>query len=543
MNQPEGYKIVLTASDVEMSNYRDNPFLAFSGSFSYRIPIWTTKNIMWSTVPLNKNHLSSSLAPYGLRKIEASLLNHGFKKEDIITVQAKQLKNVIGSETKILAISSMDPLGLAYVSFTYGKFIGFGEISCTSYYFQKIFHQKILKKFRPRIIVGGQGAWQLGKTARKRLGIDHIILGEADAASGEIFNKIIEGKKLPEVIEIKISPKIEEISPIVSPSIHGTVEISRGCGRMCQFCTPTMHKKRDIPLKQIIQEVKVNVENGQKLITLATEDALIYRCKMDGKFIPNASEVLNLFKSITSVPGVEAVQPAHISLTPVVINPKLIADLSEVLADYCRYKYNHRPLISAETGIETGSVRLMEKYLRGKSLPFEPEKWPEIIRESIGILEDNNWGLVGTLLIGLPDETEDDTLETLELIDDLFKTRVFFVPLLFANLHECVLKNERRANFNELSNPQLEFFLRCWEHNLHLWKNTWLNPLENNRAFNLVHKLVSKFVFTAAYLLYYRWGKDSLSRIKQELIKEVIDAQPIQTIRNGIRNLKSELIH
>ena len=542
MNRPGGYKVVLTASDVEMSNYRDSPFLAFSGSFSYRIPIWTTKNIMWSPVPLNNNHLSSSLAPYGLRKIEASLLNYGFKKEDIITVQAKQLKHVIGSETKILAISSMDPLGLAYVSFTYGKFTGFGEISCTSYYFQKLLSQKILKKFHPRIIVGGAGAWQLGKTARKSLGIDHIILGEADAISGEIFNKIIEGKKLPEVIEIKTSPKIEEISPIVSPSMHGSVEISRGCGRMCQFCTPTMHKKRDIPLKQIIQEVKVNIENGQKLITLATEDALIYRCKMDGKFIPNASEVLKLFKSITSVPGIEAVQPAHISLTPVVVNPKLIADISEVLADYCRYKYNHRPLISAETGIETGSVRLMKKYLKGKSLPHEPERWPEIIRESIGILEDNNWGLVGTLLIGLPDETEDDMLKTLELIDDLFKTRVFFVPLLFANLHECVLKNERRANFNRLNNAQLEFFLRCWEHNLYMWKDAWMNPLEN-RTFNLAHKLVTKFVFTAAYLIYYRWRKDSLFKIKQELMKEIIDAQPIQVIRNGIRNLKSELIH
>lgn len=543
INRPGGYKVVLTASDVEMSNYRENPFIAFTGAFSYRIPIWTTKNIMWSPVPLNNDHLSSSLAPYGLRKIEASLLNYGFKKEDIIIVQAKQLKHVIGSETKILAISSMDPLGLGYVSFTYGKFTGFGEISCTYYYFQKLLHQKILKKFHPRIILGGAGAWQLGKSARKSLGIDHIILGEADAKVGKIFSKIMKGENMPEVIKIKQSPKLKEIPTIKNPSIHGAVEISRGCGRNCQFCTPTMHKKRDIPLKNIIEEVKVNIENNQRLITLATEDALLYRSKMDGKFIPNAPEVLKLFETITSVPGLEAVQPAHISLTPVVVNPKLIVELSEILSNYCRYKYNHKPLITAETGIETASVRLMKKYLRGKSLPYEPEKWPEIVKESIGILSDNNWGLVGTLLIGLPGETEDDMLKTLELIDDLFKTRVFFVPLLFANLHECILKNERRANFNRLNNAQLEFFLRCWEHNLYIWKDMWLNPLENNRMFNLAHKLVTKFAFTSAYLTYYQWRKDPLSKIKQELMKEIIDAQPIQVIRNGIRNFKSELIN
>jgi len=134
-------------------------------------------------------------------------------------------------------------------------------------------------------------------------------------------------------------------------------------------------------------------------------------------------------------------------------------------------------------------------------------------------------------------------LKTLDLIDDLFKTRVFFVPLLFANLHECILKNERRANFKRLNNAQLEFFLRCWEHNLYIWKDMWLNPLENNRMFNLAHKLVTKFAFTSAYLAYYQWRKDPLSKIKHDLMKEIIDAQPIQVIRNGIRNFKSELIN
>ncbi len=539
-----GYKIVLTASDVEMSNYRDNPFLAFSGAFSYRIPVWTTKNIIWRPVALNKDKIASSLAPYGLRKIEAALLNYGFKQEDIVTVQAKQLKKVIGPNTKIVAISSMDPLGSAYVSFTYGTFSGFGGIPCTFYYFQQLANtiQKYFNSHKPKVVVGGTGSWQINKAARKMYGIDHIIIGEGDAKAGEIFDKIIKGEKLPEVIQITSSPKIEEIPTIVKPSIHGSVEISRGCGRMCQFCTPTMHKKRDIPIENIVREVETNVKKGQTLITLATEDCLIYRCKMDGKFIPNAPEVLKLFKSIISVPGVEAVQPAHISLTPAIVDPKLIEDLSELMHDYCRYNYNYKPSLSAETGIETGSVRLMKKFLKGKSLPYEPEKWPEIIQQSVGILEDNNWGLVGTMLIGLPDETEDDAIKNIEVVDDLFKARIFFVPLLFANLHECILRDQRRALFDTLNNSQLEFFLRCWEHNLYMWKDMWLKPFEHNQGFNIAQSLITKFVFSAVYLMFFSWRRDSLSKIKHELFKEVIGVKPIQVLRKGIRKLRSDLI-
>lgn len=544
MSKQNGYKIVLTASDVEMSNYRDNPFLAFSGAFSYRIPLWTTKNVIWRTVPLNNDGVSSSLAPYGLRKVEAALLNYGFQQDDIITVQAKHLKKVIGPNTKIVAISSMDPLGSAYVSFTYGTFSGFGGIPCTSYYFQQLTNtlQKILKVYSPKVIVGGTGSWQINKAAREMYGIDHIIIGEGDAMAGEIFDNIIKGEEMPEVIEIKMSPKLEEIPTIVKPSIHGSVEISRGCGRMCQFCTPTMHKKRDIPLENILKEVEVNVKNGQKLITLATEDCLIYRCKMDGKFVPNAPEVLKLFKGLISVPGVEAIQPAHISLTPAVVNPKLIEDLSELMHDYCRYNYNYKPSLSAETGIETGSVRLMKKYLKGKCLPYGPEEWPDIIRQSVGILEDNNWGLVGTMLIGLPEETEDDSIKNLEVVDDLFKARIFFVPLLFANLHECMLRNQRRALFDTLNNTQLEFFLRCWEHNLYMWKDIWLKPFEHNQGINFTQSMITKFVFSAVYLTFFSWRRDSLSKIKHELMKEIAGVQPIQIIRNGIRTLKSNLI-
>ncbi|MHA1797313.1 MAG: B12-binding domain-containing radical SAM protein [Candidatus Helarchaeota archaeon] len=523
-----------------MSDYKDNPFVAFSGGFPYRLPIWTSRRIFYPPLQNNEDH-SSIFAPYGLRKIEAALINHGYAPRDIVTVQPDNLKYFIGPETKIVAISSMDPLGLGYVSFTYSTFIGWGEIPCNLYYFMKLIRSKELIKYNPKIIVGGAGAWQLGPNARKMLGIDHVVIGEADNIIGKVVDKILKGENVPEVINAKQSPSIEEIPKIYNPALHGVVEISRGCGRNCKFCTPTMRKKRNFPIDRILKEVDVNVKKGTGLITLATEDLFLYGCEMNGKFIPNGLRVYELLKKISERPGVTGIQPAHISLAPVVADPEMVSEVSHLLQDFCRFKYNNKPVITAETGIETGSARLIKKYMAGKCLPFKPEQWPEIVKQALDILEDNNWIVAGTLLVGMPDEQEEDTLKSLELVDELFKNKIFLIPLLFANLHECMLKNEKRAIFDVCTDTQLEFFLRCWEHNLKVWRKDWLSPDTNPKPVNLVMKSLTSFLFSFAYLTYYRWRNDSVFNLKKELMREVAGVQPIQAIRNGIRKLKGKI--
>ena len=61
--------------------------------------------------------------------------------------------------------------------------------------------------------------------------------------------------------------------------------------------------------------------------------------------------------------------------------------------------------------------------MRGKCLPYKPEQWPEVILEAYGILNDNNWTPLSTIIIGLPDEQESDVLRTLELVEGDAATR------------------------------------------------------------------------------------------------------------------------
>ncbi len=537
MSRNDGVKIVLTASETEISDFKNNPFIAFTGSFSHYMPLWTSRTYLFPPPPVENR--KAKWAPYGLRKIEAALLQAGFKEEDVITVIPDHLNKVIGPNTRVLAISSMDPLGLAYVSFTYSTLLGWGGIPENLHAFQKIFKTRTLRKYKPKVIVGGAGAWQIGAKARKILGIDTVILGEADEIAPEIFKKAVDGEALPPVVKPKRSPPVEKIPLIKNPSVHGIVEISRGCGRNCQFCAPTMRKRRDMPVERIVKEVEINASNGIDLVTLATEDLFLYHYDRTTKFHPNALAVYNLIKSISEVPGVKSIQPAHISLAPVVVDPEMISELSSIMNNYCRYHYKGEPIITAETGIETGSSRLIGKYMRGKCLPFKPEEWQETVLQAYGILNDNNWTPLSTIIIGLPGETDDDAIKTLELIDEIFNYRSFLVPNLFANLHECILRNERRANFDGISDVQMEVFQRCWEYNIRLWKEDWLG--NHNRPIGFLTNLVTHLVFGGALLIRYRWGKGNLNKIRSELMQKVMGLKPIEKVSKAVKLIKSEL--
>jgi len=479
-----GAKIVLTASATEMSDFYNNQFLAFAGGFSKGpIPLWLPRKQLYPPVESNYDK-TAKYAPYGLRKVEAALLRNGFDRLDIAVVHPYYLKAFIGSNTKVVGISTMDPLGTGYVSKTYSSLIGGGD-PMNSIEFRNLMRQKSFQIYKPKIIVGGAGAWQLErKNLVESFGIDCVVIGEGETIVAELFTKATNGESIPQVVHCNINPVPEEIPTIRHASIHGCVEISRGCGRNCQFCTPTTQTRRNIPLDKIMKEVKVNVKEGDGRITLATEDIFLYGAKDNG-FIPNKEAVLGLLKKVASYPGVKAVQPAHMSLAPVVYDPSMVKEISEVLIERNWHGFCGKPIVTAETGIETGSVRLLRKHMAGKPLPFAPEEWAEVVCQAFGILNDNSWYPLATMIVGLPGETEDDVIKTLELIDDLSEFKAFFVPLLFVPLEKCRLENQRGAELDSLSKLRWEFLIECWEYNVRVWRSSYLgfrirNPLLYN---------------------------------------------------------------
>jgi radical SAM superfamily enzyme YgiQ (UPF0313 family) len=251
-----------------------------------------------------------------------------------------------------------------------------------------------------------------------------------------------------------------------------------------------MQKKVDVPLERIMGEVQTTVREGSSNITLVTEDIFLYGAT-DKRFVPNKDAVVKLVRSVAAYPGVKGIQPSHMSLTPVVCDPGMVKELAEVLIEHNWYFHGKKPIVTSETGIETGSVRLMRKYMAGKMLPYKPEQWKEIVAQAFGILNDNDWYPLATLIVGLPEENEEDVQETLELMDDLRDYNAFYVPLFFVPLENCLLMNKRGTELDSLTRARWDFLIRCWEYNVRIWRDTFLqHRIKNPTLFELVKKIV-----------------------------------------------------
>jgi radical SAM superfamily enzyme YgiQ (UPF0313 family) len=503
MSEKQGTKIVLTASATEMSDFLNNPFVAFVGGFAKGpVPLWFLRKALY---PPSERYPDgrAKYAPYGLRKVEALLLKNGFKESDVAVVHPQDLGSFIGPDTKAVGISTMDPTGMGYVSKTYSSIVGGGE-PMNAIEFRQLVKNPSIRAHKPKVIVGGFGSWQL---ERKRIadsyGVDCVIMGEGEDVVAGVFRKAVSGDELPRVIRVQKSCEENEVPPIRHPAIHGCIEISRGCGRNCQFCTPTMQKKRDIPLGRILEEVKTTANEGSSRITLVTEDLFMYGAK-NPRFIPDREVVVRLVKSVASIPGINAVQPSHTSLAPVVADPGMVREIAEILIDSNWYYHGNEAIVTSETGLETGSIRLMKKYMARKMLPYKPEQWPEIACQSFGTLNDCNWYPLATLIIGLPDEQEEDVNATLELMDNLHDYQAFYVPLFFVPLENCILMDKKGIELDSLNKARWELFTRCWEYNVRIWRDTFLkHRIPNPWLLKLVKKVVIPYAGTAAGI-YYR---------------------------------------
>lgn len=467
----DGYPIVLTASRAEANEYDNNPFQAFICTFPKKFSGYALRDHI-NNLESNKDG-SAKRTIYGLRKVESMLIDE-FGSGNIKVAHYDQLNQFIGKKTKILGISTMDPMGLAYVSTTYNSLIGIGGESLNAFEFEKLLTHPSIKKYRPKVIVGGQGSWQVAEAkSQEKLGIDVLFQGEGENNLIDVFKKILNNESVPSSIEAKKTCR-QNVPLIKNAASYGMVEIMRGCGRGCHFCSPTMRMRHSFSIDHIMKEVEINIKGGARSIFTVTEDIFLYKCKKN--FIPNRKEVVKLYKTIASYPGVENILLSHGSFAPVLYDNKLLEELTPILIEKTKWTPKESPLykkpfISVEMGIESGSVRLMKKHMKGKALPFSVDKWPELVVEAMGKMNDHDWWPLCTIMTGQPDETEEDVIATINLIDDLraHNAKMFYTPVLFIPLKEAVLGNCHRTNLNNLTELQWEVLARCWRNNIDFW--------------------------------------------------------------------------
>ena len=414
-------KIVLTADRTLMSDYNNIIFLGFAACAPKFIPGWLYELIFCP--PLKEEENGQIINGHcGQRKIQSALMQGGFSDKDIAVISPNNLSKFIQEDTKVLCITTHDPLGLGPASSTFSD-LG-GREPYTSYFFRKLVTHPSIRKHDVKVLVGGSGAWQVAnEKIMEQYGIDCVVLGEGEITAVDLINKIMNSESIPKIVQGAVVP-LENIPLIKKPTINGIIEITRGCGRGCRFCNPTMLNFRSQPIEYIKKEAMINAKVGN-IITLHAEDVLRY--KADG-FIPNEEAVRALFTEMKKIsPNIGI---SHFAYSSVVAKPDLIEDISNIL-EVGSPKY---PFLSGQVGIETGSSDLISKYMKGKVKPFKPNEWRDIVIQGNNILHDNNWVPVETLIVGLPKETSADVRKTIDLIEDLSPYKSLIVPLFFVPL-------------------------------------------------------------------------------------------------------------
>ena len=457
-----GYKIVLTADRTLMSEYRGGIFFGFSACVPKGlIPDRLYFSLLSPSVEVNEDG-SVKYAPCGIRKIEAALLDYGFDRDDIVVAHPEHLQKLVGPETKVVGVSETDPLGIGPATSSFTQI--FGEEAYMPIKFKELLRHPAIHRFKPKIVVGGPGAWQLeDEEVRRELGINCVIVGEGEKTAGPIFEKAINGEELPGVAQGQVVAE-EEIPIIKDPTICGVIEIARGCGRGCKFCVPTLQRYRCLPIEHILKEVEVNLRAGRQPL-LHAEDVLRYKAK--GIEI-NKEAVIKLFRTVCDYPGVEGAAISHFSLSSVAAAPDVVEEISNILRLEERGAW-----LGGQTGMETGSPKLMRMHMAGKCKPFKPEDWPEVVVNAFDILSRNNWIPAATLILGLPGETDGDLDLTIDLVERLRPFRSLIVPLFMVSMG--ALRGKAESFTAEDMRPKhSELYVKCWQHNV-FWASSLLD--------------------------------------------------------------------
>jgi radical SAM superfamily enzyme YgiQ (UPF0313 family) len=425
----DGFPIVLTADRTLTADYT----LLFDGMMAASQTTTSPPSIFGRLLmprhkqSRNRADFRAKAAPLGLRRMEAALLAAGFSADEVIVVSEDQLDRAIGPATKVIGISSGEPAGMGMNTSTMTSIAG-GKIYPEAMFGRLIGKiDRLNRNVSAKIVLGGPGAWQLaGDSAkRKQLGVDHLVAGYAEENVAAIFRGLMQNETLPEVIDGGWSSQVP-IPPISGASTMGVVEISRGCGLGCSFCTlgrvPMVH----LPAETILADARTNVAAGMPNIAVLSED--FFRYGATG-MKADPESLISLLQKLRAIPNIRLIQIDH-------ANAVSIAQYDDK-----QLKIIHDLLVGQDTsrsiwvnvGIETVSSELLAaiggscKMNRDKS-----ESWAEFSARQLRRLCRTGYFPMASMMIGLPGERDEHLRETLDWVRSLAKERMAIFPVLYA---------------------------------------------------------------------------------------------------------------
>ena len=458
--------VVLVADRTLSADYR----VLFEGIFATMqttsTPAWLMRSLVAPAVRTDASGRANA-APIGLRRVEAALLGRGrLSPGDVVVATPESLGRFLGPWTKIVAVSSSDPLGGGMSNTTTGHFAG-GQLYTrlwTDRMMQSIGAAK--DRFKFAVVAGGAGAWQYARNPQAAAGhgIDTVFEGYFERLGPGLFADMLAGRAAPPHV-VESQTAIDDLAPIRSRSILGAVEFSRGCGKGCRFCYAADLRMEHVPADTILADVQTNLAAGQASVASASED--FFRYGATGSSV-NFAALHGLLTRLRELPGLSFMQIDHGNISSIMqLSLKELTEIRRLLAwnsrtDYCW----------VNLGVESANGQLVAANSPGKMLPFDPDDWEELVRASVSRTEQAGFFPVYSLILGLPGETPDDVARTRRLVDFFASRRAVVFPIFHEPMRPAAGDPFGLAN---LRADHLELFAACYEINFrwvpHLYRD------------------------------------------------------------------------
>ncbi|WP_280563986.1 MULTISPECIES: tRNA (N6-isopentenyl adenosine(37)-C2)-methylthiotransferase MiaB [unclassified Chromohalobacter] len=270
---------------------------------------------------------------------------------------------------------------------------------------EKVFHQlgrwKKLKADNPDLVIGVGGcvASQEGGNIQKRAPHVDMVFGPQTMHRLPTMVDSSKGAETISMVDVTF-PEIEKFDHLPKPTADGAtafVSIMEGCSKYCTFCVVPYTRGEEVsrPFEPVMEEVIHLADQGVREINLLGQNVNAYRGENQ---LGDEIDLAELIGCVAAVEGIDRIR--FTTSHPVEFSDSLIEAYGEIPE---LVSHLHLP-------VQAGSDRVLAAMKRGHTVEEYVDKLERIraLRPDISFSSD--------FIIGFPGETEEDFMNTMDLI-------------------------------------------------------------------------------------------------------------------------------